>query len=304
MKKATLFLALFIFSQTIFAQAPDWAVKEHEYQYTMTFIAKLNVNGKQLIRPNDKVAAFVGNICRGVSGVTYVASEKNYYAFITAFANQQGESLTFKLYDSSTGKITTVDKQIVFVVNAHKGNLFQSYSIAQPTLNYQADILSFNFFGINNSSSVIDNGAVKVNIAAGHPITGLKPVFTLSKGATLFKNRIIQKSGEVTEDFSSSITYDVLSEDESTLHTYKISVTQAATPTLFYKKDAVCYAGGAIKIVSQQEGASVRITSNGKTVATKQISNGEALFLNLDSGSYVATVGNEWKRINIHLKVK
>ncbi|PQB09090.1 hypothetical protein BST83_00085 [Polaribacter filamentus] len=55
----------------------------------MTFLAKLNANGKQLINPNDKVAAFVGSSCRGISGITYVASEKNYYAYLTVFSNTQ-----------------------------------------------------------------------------------------------------------------------------------------------------------------------------------------------------------------------
>jgi hypothetical protein len=302
MKKIASFFILFTSCYTLFAQAPNWNVKENDYQYTMTFVAKLNVGGKRLVNPNDKVAAFVGDVCRGISGVTYVASEKNYYAFLTVFSNQQGESIAFKLYDSSTNKITTVSKQIPFVVNEHKGNLFQSYSIAEPALNHLSEILSFNFMNIKSLSSIITDGMVKINISESYPTTNLKPVFTLSKGANLFKNRVLQKSGEITENFSSAITYEVLSEDESTLNTYKVSVSQATDPTLFYKKNAVCYARGAIKVVSKQEGALVQIASNGKTIATKKITNGEALFPNLNQGSYIATLGNEWKLINIVLK--
>ena len=117
MKKIAILFVLFITFGTTVGGAHGWYVKENEYQYTMTIVAKLNVNGKPLVKPGDKVAAFVGNVCRGVSGVTYVESEKNYYAFLTVFSNQQNESISFKLYDSSTDKVTTVSKPLVFVVN-------------------------------------------------------------------------------------------------------------------------------------------------------------------------------------------
>ncbi len=303
-KTASCFLLLLLSCHTLLAQAPNWAVKESDYHYTMTFVAKLNVDGKRLISPNDKVAAFVGNSCRGISGVTYVASEKNYYAFLTVFANQQGETITFRLYDSALNKITVVSKTAVFMVNEHKGNLFQSYSIAEPALSQLSEILSFNFMNMNSLSSIVNTGTVKINLSESYPLTSLKPVFTLSKGANLFKNRVLQQSGEVTDNFSSAITYEVLSEDESTLNSYTVNVTQSSKNALFYKKNAVCYARGAIKVVSTQEGAEVKVTSDGKTVATKKITNGEALFPELNAGSYIATVGNEWKVINILLKEK
>jgi hypothetical protein len=305
MKKIILYILVLVgFSQTIFAQSPNWTLKESDYQYTMTFVAKLNVDGKRLINANDKVAAFVGTVCRGVSGVTYVSSEKNYYAFLTVFSNTQGEAITFKLYDSGADKTITVSKQTAFVVNEHKGNLFQSYSIAEPALNSESQILSFNFMNITNLSSIINNGEVKINISESYPVNSLKPVFTLSKGANLYKNKVLQKSGELTESFLSAINYEVLSEDESNLKNYSVSVSQSPDPTLFYRKNAVCYARGAIKVVSKKEGAEVKVTSDGKTVATKKITNGEALFPELNAGSYIATLGSEWKIINIILKDK
>lgn len=305
MKKiAFCFILLNLSFPTLFAQAPAWAVNENAYQYTMTFVAKLNVDGKQLIGANDKVAAFVGTTCRGTTVVTYVASEATYYAFLTVFSNTQSEAIYFKLYDSANDKTTTVGKQIVFGVNEHRGNLFQSYSIAEPALNDKSEILSFNFMDIKSVSSVINAGKVTVSLYDTYDLTILKPVFTLSKGAKLLKNRIVQKSGEITDNFSSVLTYEILSEDESSLSSYTVTVNKISTPTAFYKKDAVCYAGGIIKVASNQEGVSVVMTSNGKTVSTKQITNGEAIFTDLATDSYIVTIGNEWKLINIILKEK
>ena len=129
-------------------------------------------------------------------------------------------------------------------------------------------------------------------------------MFTLSKGAKLLKNRIVQKSGEITDNFAAILTYEVLSEDESRLTSYTVSLNRITTPTVFYKKDAVCYAGGAIKVSSRQEGVSVVITANGKAISTQSIVNGEAVFSNLNADSYMVTIGNEWKLINIIVKEK
>lgn len=288
----------------MFAQAPTWTVDENAYQFTMTFVAKLNVDGKQLIGANDKVAAFVGSTCRGTSGVTYVPNEATYYAYLTVFSNTQDETVYFKLYDSATNKTTVVTKQITFGVNEHRGNLFQSYSIAEPALNDKSEMLTFNFIDIKSISSVINNGNVTIKLYDSYDSTALKPMFTLSKGGKLLKNRIEQKSGEFTDNFSSAISYEVLSEDESSLSSYTVTVTQISTPTKFYKKDAVCYAGGAIKVVSKLEGETVAINSNGKTILTKKIKNGEALFTNLTTDSYIVSIGNELKLINIILKTK
>lgn len=303
-RKAFCFILLFISYQTLVAQTPNWVVNENEYQYTMTFVAKLNMDGRQLINTNDRVGAFVGNVCRGVSGISYNASMKNYYAFLTVFSNQQGEVISFKLYDQATNKTTSVSKPVSFLINEHKGNLVQSYSIAEPALNSASEMLTFNFLGIPSLSSIINGGTVNINILENYPKTNLKPVFSLSKGASLFENGILQKSGETIKNFTSFINYEVLSEDESTLSNYKVYVTQVANPTFFYKMDAVCYARGAIKVVSKMEGASVKVTSNGVVVATKQIANGEVLFTGLNAGAYVATLGTESKIINILLKLK
>lgn len=298
------FFLCFISTQLLFAQAPNWSVNENEYQFTMTFIAKINVDGKQLIGPEDRVAAFVGTVCRGVSGVTYVASKKNYYAYLTVFSNQQGEIVTFKLYDKSTNKVTSVTNPIPFVVNEHKGSLLQSYSIAEPTLSSNAEIKTFGFLDVYSISSVITKEVITLNISEKTSVNDLKPIFTLSKGATLFQNGIAQKSGENSKNFLTAISYDVLSEDESTLNNYKINVIRVSDPTLFYKKDAVCYAKGAIKVTSKQEGETVRLSTNGSLIASKQIVKGEAIFTELNVGTYLATLGNDLKTITIGFKDK
>jgi hypothetical protein len=304
MKNILIFFIIFLSSSFINAQTPNWKVNEADYQHTMTFVAKLNMDGVQMTNQNDLVSAFVGNSCRGVSKLTYVASAKSYYAYLTVFSNTPGESITFYLYNSSNNKILKVSKTIKFVDKQNLGNLFQSYSIAEPALNDKAEILTFDFLNIKSLFSSVSPGFVKITISESFPLNNLTPVFTLSKGANLLKNRIIQNTGSLAGSFTAAVNYEVLSEDESALSNYMVNVIHAQDPPIFYKKDAVCSTLGAIKVVSKREGAVVRLSLDGKLIDSRAIANGEVIFLNLMSGTYIATIENDYKVIIVNLKGK
>jgi hypothetical protein len=305
MKKiAVIFSFILSSSVQLFAQAPDWKVNESSYQFTMTIQAKLNVDGVTLANQNDMVGAFVGNTCRGVAKLTYIASTKSYYAYLTIYSNTANEAITFSIFNSTNNKITKVTKPINFNANQHIGNLFQSYSIAEPALNNKAEIVSFDFLNIKTLSSVITPSSVTLKISESFPLDNLKPVFVLSKGASLLRNRAGITSGAVATSFLTPLSYEVLSEDESTLSSYTVSVSQTLDPPLFYKKDAVCATLGAIKVVSKREGSTVQLSYNGKIMDSKPVINGEAVFLNLMTGSYAVTIGADYKVIVINLKVK
>ena len=79
-------------------------------------------------------------------------------------------------------------------------------------------------------------------------------------------------------------------------------MTQIPAPPLFYKKDAVCNTLGAIKVVSKREGSTVQLSLNGRPIDSRQVTNGEVSFLNLYSGTYVATIGTDSKVIIINIK--
>ena len=303
MKKRAIILLFFLVSfGQLFAQTPTWKVNESDYQYTMTFVAKLNVDGVPLTNSNDMVGAFVGTTCRGVSKLTYVASANSYFAYLIVLSNNPGEAITFNLYDSSKNKITKVSKTINFVATQNLGDLFQSYSIAELALNNKAEIVSFDFLNINKISSVISSGSVKLGISQGNPLTDLTPVYVLSNGARLYKNRTLQSSGTTSMSFSDPVTFEVLSEDESTLVNYTVEVTPTLVPAVFYKKDVVCYEGGVIKVLFPIEKENVVLTKGGVTLSTQIITAGQALFSNLTEGTYQISVGGNVKEIKINLK--
>lgn len=303
MKKRAIILLFFLVSfGRLFAQIPSWKVNESDYQYTMTFVAKLNVDGVPLTNSNDLVGAFVGTTCRGVSKLTYVASANSYFAYLIVLSNSPGEAITFNLYDSSKNKITKVSKTINFVATQNLGDLFQSYSIAEPALNNKAEIISFDFLNINKISSVISSGSVKLGISQGNDLANLTPVYILSNGARLYKNKTLQSSGTTSMNFSAPVTYEVLSEDESTLVSYTVEVTPTLVPAVFYKKDVVCYEGGVIKVMFPIEKENVVLTKGGVTLSTQIINAGQAIFSNLTEGTYQISVGGNVKEIKINLK--
>lgn len=303
MKKRAIITLFFLVSFVrLFAQAPTWSVNESNFQYQMTFVAKLHVDGVRLTNSKDLVGAFVGTTCRGASGLTYVASENSYFAYLTVFSNTPSEAITFNLYDSSKNKITKVSKTINFVAELHLGNLFQSYSIAEPALSNKAEIVSFDFLNINKISSVISSGSVKLGITQGNSLANLTPVYVLSNGARLYKNRILQSFGTTSMSFSAPVTFEVLSEDESTLVKYTVEVTPTLVPVVCYKKDVVCYEAGVIKVVFPIEKENVVLTKAGVTLSTQSITAGQAIFNNLTEGTYQISVGGNVKEIKINLK--
>lgn len=303
-KRTAIFIFFFISSSFLFAQVPTWKVNEPDYQYTMTIVSKLNMDGVQLTNPNDMIGAFVGNTCRGVSKLTYVASTKTYYAYLTVFSNTAGELITFYLYNSTNNKIVKVNKTISFAAYQNVGNLYQSYSVAEPALSDKAEMLTFDFLNIKTLSSSISPGAIKINLPKTATLNSLTPIFTLSKGANLFKNRVQQLTGTNATDFTTPVVYEVLSEDESILSSYIVNVTQIIEPAKFYKKDAVCSKLGAIRILSNNEGSLAQISYNGVQVTGKTILNGEAIFDGLLSGTYIATIGSDSKTVIINQKTK
>lgn len=85
-------------------------------------------------------------------------------------------------------------------------------------------------FEIPNGVTTIDEEAKTVEIAIGEdylPITGLKPTFTMSDGATLSFDSVNQVSGVTTHDFTDTVTENwvVTAADGTTNEIYEITVT-------------------------------------------------------------------------------
>ena len=222
MKK--LFYLLFFFASSLLAQAPSWTVDESLFEFSMTFVAKINIGGQRLASSSDLVGAFVGGQCRGVANPTYIASSDAYFVYLTVFGNTTGETISFKVYRSDTNEEISIGTTVDFESNQHIGSRFQSFYIAEPALRSDAELTSFGFQGQVADSLSISDDNISFFFVEDIDETQLTPTFTMSGGARAFVRQVEQTSGVGVRDFSAPVVYQFMSEDESVLNEVTISV--------------------------------------------------------------------------------
>ncbi len=297
-------IVFFFIGITVYGQEPVWSVNENDFEYTMSFVAFLNVDGATLTSTNDKVAAFVGGECRGVTNLIYVSSKDRYYAYFNVFSNTNGEALNFKVYDSTNDKVVDIVKTVNFEINALYGDLAQAFSFASPALNDEAELISFNFKDVTISNRNIQDNTMILYVDNGINVSALTSIFEISSGAQLFSESQKLISDSSVLDFTNPVMVEVLSEDESTRNEWEITVSYNAVigNLTFYKKDAVCYNGGTIKVLSSENGSEVVLLKNQVAQAAQTLSNGEVIFTSLSEGNYTIQVNGFEKQISINLK--
>ncbi|MFB9076324.1 hypothetical protein ACFFLS_19365 [Flavobacterium procerum] len=292
-------LLLFILSNTVFGQSPDWSVNENKFQYTMSFEGFLNVDGKDLTDTKDKLAAFVNGECRGIASPIYVQTEKKYMVYLTVFSNTDNEVVSFRIYDSANNVVKNVEKTKVFENNKHYGDLFQSYSFASPALKSEAEITDFSLKDLK-TAKVVQGSQITLYAGKGINVSTLNALFDLSPGAKLFIGTSNKISGSNSIDFTNPVQFQVLSQDQSVLKQWTVTVKLGTA--LFYKKDAVCYAGGVIKVLYDENEVATELTKDGVKILTQNIQNGQTVFNNLEAGKYNVSVGGTTKEIVINQK--
>jgi hypothetical protein len=292
--------------KTLSAQSPNWQVDESIYEQTMTMIATLSLDNVRLSNTNDQLAAFVNGECRGKTNLIYVASEDNYFAYVTIFGDYSGEIVNFKIYNSTSNTVVDIPKTLNFEALAHVGTLFQSYSIASPTLSSNTEIIGFSLTDTQTLNYTELEDEISLEVSTGLPnLSSVIPVFELSPGATLFLNNQELVSGVSTIDFDNEfLDFVVRSEDQSILRNVKISVTQNTATTndpRFFRRHQVCHTDGAIKVLFNVDGITVSLRKDGNLIDVSNTSNGEVLFNDLDYGNYTVEINDTVKPIIINL---
>ena len=242
MKKAYFALLFLLVSMGIVAQNPNWSVNASDFQYSMTFAAFLNVNGTTLSSTNDQVAAFVNGEVRGVANLTYVENLDKYIAYLSVYSSTSGEAISFKIFESASQQVTDIAATQNFIIDGNVGGAFQSYSLANPALSAQAELLSFSFKGVESVSQNATASSVAIVLPVGTDLTSLTPVFELSTGARLHVAKQPQTSGVTQQDFSETIRYELLSENEAVLKLIDVQVSldevEAVLPEIVLSSDA------------------------------------------------------------------
>jgi hypothetical protein len=140
---------LMLLSIDTYGQSPDWTIDTSQYEYSMTFVVCLNNNGTTLSKSNDKVGAFVNGLLRGSSNLYYISSADRFLAYLVVYANKNDETITFKIYDSTSDQVLDTSNTVTFKIDDIYGDANDPFCIETSTL-------TLNEFDIN-SMNIIPN---------------------------------------------------------------------------------------------------------------------------------------------------
>ena len=235
-----LFLGLFYTSHLLASPLPGWQVNPAAYSNSMIIVGAINISKTESLDANDKVAAFIDGECRGVAGLSYFAEVDRYLAYLFIYSNGViGEEISFKLYDASADQVFDVPKTEDFESNGSIGNALKPYVFANVPLSSEASITGFSV-AEQEGNTTIEGNDIDLQVVFGTDLSQLKPDFSISEGATLRIDEIIQESGVTINDFSQPVVYTVRSEDEQIFVDYTVTISEAfAKPSDIQMSDSV-----------------------------------------------------------------
>ena len=122
MKKIQIIFYLCCLSIALANAQSNWSIDPADYQFTMTITGEAIIDCQNSIDPSDEVAAFVGGICRGFVDFGTAVNGKD-LAYLIVYSNQSiGETLAFKIYDSSSNTFIDLKNSLTFEENGSHGN--------------------------------------------------------------------------------------------------------------------------------------------------------------------------------------
>lgn len=225
----TFFLTLLLSVNVALADTPDWAVNSPAFSNSMVIVGAIFTDKTESLDTNDIVAAFVNGEVRGVSHLSYQEDIDRYLAFMIVYSNTSNEQINFKLYDASEDQEFDVVTTLDFEVNGLVGDPGSPYVWSNQTLNDQTIVEAFSFPETLGISTITTNEVI-APVTYGIDLSQLTASFAVSEGATVTISDQPQESGITTNDFTESVIYTVLSEDEQQRKEYTVNVIYANLP--------------------------------------------------------------------------
>ena len=118
-----------------------WTVDAARYEHSMNVVAVVAEGREELLREGDEVAAFVGDELRGADRVVYIPELDRYYAFLTVFADEEGETVTYRLFDQDEEEEIALPETTDFTINRVLGNVTEPFVFQLGTTSVEPDAL-------------------------------------------------------------------------------------------------------------------------------------------------------------------
>jgi YD repeat-containing protein len=106
-----------------------WAIEGNQFAGTMTAVGVIQINGEEQTVATLELGAFCSGQCRGRERLSYVSQLNRYLLFLTLYGND-GDLLSFRLYDHSLGQELdlTCTSTLTFATNGSMGTSTNPYA--------------------------------------------------------------------------------------------------------------------------------------------------------------------------------
>lgn len=93
----------FVVRVVVTGKKPQWNVNTDKFEHSMNVIGMLKIEDIVSEDENDMIAAFVDEECVGIASPQYSQRYDKYFVMMDIYSNKSKSSITFKVYDASTG---------------------------------------------------------------------------------------------------------------------------------------------------------------------------------------------------------
>ena len=96
-----------VFNVNVTGNIPDWSVNPYDFESSMNVIGVLVKDNTYMSDPDNIMAAFIGEECRGIAQPVYNERYGNYFVTMDIFGSSadMGKEVTFRAYDALTGTV-------------------------------------------------------------------------------------------------------------------------------------------------------------------------------------------------------
>jgi hypothetical protein len=278
------FTLMFISIQWLFATEPNWTVNPSDYSNSMVVVGVLSLDGVESVDANDKIAAFINGEVRGVAQLQYESSVDRYVAFMLIYSNEASGTINFKVYDADMDLELDLSNSLNFNINGSYGNLGFPFRFSDVPLSNNAMLLEFTIPNQVNSTNV-DGTEVSVEMISGTDLTDLIAAFSVSDGAVVYVGSAPQVSGSTSNDFTSPVTYTIVSESGLVTNEYTVTATVESSEELSDEAELLSYFFEEQVGAAQISAGSVIIevaegTDISSLISTYSVSSGAAVYIN------------------------
>ena len=208
------------------AAPPAWSVNPGSYNYNMTVSGVISLDYIESADPDDIVGAFIGGECRGTAKPYYQSSVGRYIVYLMIYSNDVSGTINFKVYDASEDAVTDIPVTMEFAPDEIVGSAGHPYFWSNPTLSSES-LMSYYSIPGQTGGTTYDGMNISLEMPYGTDLTDLVAAYTVSDHALVKNGDVVQESEITHNDFTSPLDYWIQAADETSEHTYTISVTHA-----------------------------------------------------------------------------